>query len=107
MNDTKNWLNGFTTSTAGQYIVAMAATWLAAKMGLDPTTGQANIAAILVQIIGLIPAVWGVIQSARNKIVVANKVVAINKLTETDKEAVVQIVAKKTDTPASELREAT
>lgn len=105
MGGVKDWLNGFVGTTAGQYLIAMAATWLAAKMGLDPIEGKASIESIIVQIIGLVPAVWGIIQSARNKIVVANKVVSVSKLSMADQEKVVEIVSNATDTPKSELRQ--
>lgn len=64
------WLQNFVTGTAGRYLIAMAATWLANKLGFDPTEGRVAIEGVLVQGIGLVALVWGTVEAGREKVVV-------------------------------------
>lgn len=89
-----NWLSGFVLSTAGQYLIAIVATFIASKLGLDPTTGKADVAAVIVQIVGLIPAAWGIWQSAKSKLVVNGVKVSVAKMSPTDQATVAAIADK-------------
>jgi hypothetical protein len=60
-----NWFSGLVTSTAFKYLITAVSSWLAAKLGV----AEGDINGILVQLIGVATAVWGVWEASRNKVV--------------------------------------
>ena len=89
-----NWFSSLVASTAGQYVIAIVATWIAQKLGLDPTTGQAPITAVIVQILGVIPMMLGIREAAKSKVVVNGTKVSLKSMPVADQQAVAQIAAK-------------
>lgn len=94
MDTSNNWFSTLVASTAGQYLIAIAATWIAQKLGLDPTTGHVTVAAVIVQVLGIVPAILGVIEAAKSKVVVNGVKVSLKSMPTTDQQAVAQIAAK-------------
>jgi hypothetical protein len=88
-NTSNNWLSGIVTSTAGQYILAMIATFIASKLGVD----KGDVTAILVQVIGIVPMIYGMWQASRSKVVVNGTVVPLSHMPEFAKDAVVDAAA--------------
>ncbi len=84
-----SWLTTFVASTAFKYLVAMAATYIASKLGLD----KGSIEGILTQLVGVAMGVWGAWEASRNKIVMDGKKVAVSDLSTADKKAVSGMVA--------------
>lgn len=58
--------SGLVTSTAFKYLIAMVASWVASKLGVE----QLSIEGILTQAVALVAAGWGVWEASRNKIVI-------------------------------------
>lgn len=81
----KGFLNAFVGSTVLKYLVAMAATWAASKLGLDPVEGKATIESILVQLIGFVMLAWGAKESATPKVVTKDGRVPLDKMPTVDK----------------------
>lgn len=69
MQITSNWLSGIVASTAFKYILQSVATAIAVWLGLEGDV----VLAILTQVIGLIPMLWGAWEAAKSKIVVNGK----------------------------------
>ena len=86
----QNWLTGFVGTTAFKYLVAMVATFIATKLGLD----KGSIEGLLTQLIGVAMGAWGMWESSRQKIVINGEKVAVSDLTQTDKATVTAIVNK-------------
>lgn len=72
-----NFFSTFVASTAFKYIVAMVATYVANKLGLDPVEGKANIESILTQLIGVAMAIWGMWESSKDKLVLNGEKVTL------------------------------
>lgn len=101
MNTSDNWLTTFVASTAGKYLIATVAGWLAGKLGLDPTTGAASIAGFASAAVALGMLLWGAYESSRSKIVVNGNKVVLSQMTTTDKNAVAAIAEKSVDSNAA------
>lgn len=86
------WLSSFVGTTAFKYLVAMAATYLANKLGLDPVEGKASIEGILSQLVGVAMLIWGAWESSRNKVVLNGKRVSVSDLPAEDKSKVAEVV---------------
>ncbi len=86
-----NWLTTFVGTTAFKYLVAMVATFIATKLGLD----KGSIEGLLTQLVGIAMGVWGMWEASRQKIVINGDKVAVSELTQTDK-ATVQAIVNKT-----------
>lgn len=99
MNVGSNWLSGIVASTAFKYVVAMIATFVASKIGVDHGT----IEGILTQLIGLLMGVWGAYESAKSKVVVNGQSVQVKDLPQSDQKAVVSAVADAKGVTASSL----
>ena len=67
------WLNELVGSTAVRYLITMAASWLAAKLGAD----QGQVAGVLTQVVAVGVAITGVVESSKDKIVVDGQRVVI------------------------------
>lgn len=91
------WLSGIVASTAFKYAVAMAATWLAQKLGMDPVAGKVTIEGVLTQAIGVIAGVWGMWEASKSKIVVDGQRVKMSDLNTADQAKVEAIVEKAKD----------
>lgn len=90
-NPMSNWLTTFVTTTAFKYLVAMAATFIAAKLGIE----QGSVEGILTQLVAVAMGVWGMWESSRQKIVINGEKVSVSKLTPSEKATVASIVADK------------
>jgi hypothetical protein len=90
MQITSNWLSGIVTSTGFKYILTALATLLASRLGLD----QGNLVAILTQIAALIPALWGMWEAAKSKVVVNGQNVNLANVSAEDQARVAEVVAK-------------
>lgn len=88
-----SWLTSFVGTTAFKYLVAMLATYVAGKLGLDPVEGKATIEGVLSQLIGVAMGIWGMWESSRNKIVLDGQKVSVSDLDAADTKAVKEIVA--------------
>lgn len=88
-NIVTNWFNSFVTTTAFKYLVAMAATYIATKLGLE----KGSVEGILTQLIAVAMGIWGAWESSRSKIVVDGKKVSVSDLSANDKAVVRDIVA--------------
>jgi peptidoglycan hydrolase-like protein with peptidoglycan-binding domain len=89
MNST--WLTSFVGTTAFKYLVAMIATYIASKLGLD----KGSIEGILTQLVGVAMGVWGAWEASRSKIVIDGKKVSVSDLTTAEKNTVSNIVEDK------------
>lgn len=87
-----NIINGFVASTAFRNAVMALSGWLALKLGLDPTTGSVTISGVLLGLVSLGMALWGVWESTRNKAVVDGKMTPLSKMTPADADKVATIV---------------
>lgn len=74
--DIRAWVSGFVVSTGGKYLIAMAATYIATKLGLE----QGAIEAILVQGIGVIMLAWGAWEASRSKVAINGTKVSLKDL---------------------------
>ena len=68
-----NWFSGLVASTMFKYLLAMAATYIATKLGLD----KGSVEGLLTQAVGLALGAWGMWESSKNKIVVDGRRVTI------------------------------
>lgn len=89
MNST--WLTSFVGTTAFKYLVAMLATYIASKLGLD----KGSIEGILTQLIGVAMGVWGAWEASRSKIVMNGEKVSVSDLSTAEKKVVADIVEAK------------
>lgn len=89
-----NWFSSLVASTAGQYVIAMVATWIANKLGLDPTTGHVTVEGVIVQLLGVIPMILGIREAAKSKVVVNGTKVSLKSMPVADQQTVAQIAAK-------------
>lgn len=62
----RNWLTSFVATTAFKYLVTMVAQFLAVKFGLE----EGEITGLILQLVAIVMGVWGMSESAKNKIVV-------------------------------------
>jgi len=72
-NPMSNWFSGLVASTMFKYLLAMAATYIATKLGLD----KGSVEGLLTQAVGLALGAWGMWESSKNKIVVDGRRVTI------------------------------
>jgi hypothetical protein len=93
MNST--WFTSFVGTTAFKYLVAMLATYIAGKLGLDPVEGKATIEGVVTQLIGVAAGLWGMWESSRSKIVIDGKKVSVSELSTAEKNTVSNIVEAK------------
>ena len=89
-----NWLSSLVASTAGKYLVTFLATWLASKLGLDPTTGHVTLEGVLVQLVGVAAGIWGMWEASRSKVVVNGAKVPLKALDPIDQAVISDIVDK-------------
>lgn len=92
MSISANWFSTFVASTAFKYILAMVATFIASKIGVD----HASLEGILTQLIGVAAGVWGMYESSKSKIVVNGEKVNLAKVSAADQAKAAEIVAKHT-----------
>lgn len=85
-----NWFSGIVGSTMFKYVVAMVATFIASKLGLE----HGAVEAVLTQAIAVVVTAWGMWESSKSKIVVNGQRVLMKDLTATDKATVTNIVKK-------------
>lgn len=88
-NTMSNWFSSFVTTTAFKYLVAMAATFIATKLGLE----KGSVEGLLTQLIGVAMGGWGMWEASRNKIVMDGKKVSLSHLDASDAKAVKDIVS--------------
>lgn len=86
----QNWLTSFVGTTAFKYLVAMVATFVATKLGLE----KGSVEGLLTQLIGVAMGAWGMWEASRQKIVINGDKVAVKDLTQADKATVQAIVNK-------------
>ncbi len=84
----QNWISGLVFSTGGKYLVAMAATFIASKLGLE----QGSVEGILTQLVAVVMAAWGMWESSKSKVVVNGQRVLVKDLSATEKATVTNIV---------------
>lgn len=82
----RNWFNGFVTSTLFKYLVAMIATYIATKLGLE----SGAIEALLTQLVAVAMAAWGMWESSKDKVVIDGQKTELK--TEHDKAVVAEVV---------------
>jgi peptidoglycan hydrolase-like protein with peptidoglycan-binding domain len=85
-----NWFSMLTGSTFFQYLIAMVATFIASKLGIE----KGDVLALITQIIGIIPAAIGVWNAARSKVVVNGTVVPLKAMPLADQSTVATIAKK-------------
>lgn len=90
MNINSNWLSGIVASTGFKYLVAMAATWLATRLGLDAGTLEG----IITQAIGVLMGAWGMWEASKSKVVADGVRVPLAELSTADRQKVLDIVEK-------------
>lgn len=95
----QNWLNSLVASTAFKYLIAMAATWLATKLGVE----SAKLEGILSQLVGIAMGAWGMWESSRNKAVIKGVKVDLDKASPVTKAEITKAVEKEKGLPASSL----
>lgn len=88
-NIMSNWFSSFVTTTAFKYLVAMAATFIATKLGLE----KGSVEGLLTQLIAVAMGAWGMWEASRDKIVLDGKKVSVSHLDAADAKAVKEIVA--------------
>lgn len=103
MNIGPSWFSGIVGSTIFKYVVAIAATFIAAKLGLDPISGKATIEGVIAEIFSIGMAAWGAHSAAQSKVVVNGTVVKVNDMAPADKKAVVEAVAATKEVPVAEV----
>lgn len=86
-----NWLTTFVTTTAFKYLVAMIATFIASKLGVD----HASVEGIISQLVAVAMGVWGMWESSRQKIVMNGAKVQVSDLSASQKATVAAIVEDK------------
>ena len=89
MQLSSNWLSGIVASTGFKYVVAIAATWIAARLGVDAGTLEG----IITQAVALLMGAWGMWEAAKSKAVVNGQNVNLAKLPEADQAKVAEVVA--------------
>ena len=89
MNIGSNWISGIVGSTAFKYLVAMVATFIASKIGLD----QGSVEGIITQLVAVAMAVWGMFSASQSKAVVNGQVTLLKDMAVSDQKAVVDAVA--------------
>lgn len=89
VNTSNNWLSSLVASTAGKYIIAMIATFIASKLGLE----QGSVEGILVQLIGVAAGLWGAWEASRSKVVVNGTKVTLDKMTTANQQKVAEAAA--------------
>ena len=90
MNITSNWLSTIVASTAFKYILTAIGSAIAGWLGL----AEGDVTAVLIQIVSLIPGVWGMWEAAKSKAVVNGNVVNLANLPATEQKKVVEVVAE-------------
>lgn len=90
MNINSNWLSGIVASTGFKYVVAIAATWIAARVGVDAGTLEGLIS----QAVGVLMGAWGMWEASKSKVVVDGVRVPLPQMSKADQEKVVAIVEK-------------
>lgn len=88
------WLSGLVATTGFKYIVAMIATFVASKLGLE----AGSVEGIITQLIGVAAMVWGMWESARSKVVVDGVRVPLKNMPVEDKVAAKNLVDHNTMT---------
>jgi len=84
-----SWLSGIVGTTAFKYVVAMVATYIATKIGID----QASLEALIVQLVGVAAGVWGMWEASKSKIVIEGQKISVNDLTTAQQVEVKEMVA--------------
>lgn len=90
MNINSNWVSGIVASTGFKYFVAIAATWIAARVGVDAGTLEGLIS----QAVGVLMGAWGMWEASKSKVVVDGVRVPLPQMSKADQEKVVAIVEK-------------
>ncbi len=85
-----NWFSGIVGTTMFKYLVAMVATFIASKLGLE----HGAVEGILTQGIAVVVAAWGMWESSKSKLVVDGQRVLVKDLSASDKATVTSIVNK-------------
>ena len=90
----RGFLNTFVGSTVFKYLVAMAATYIAAKLGLDPVEGKATIESVVAQLVGFAMLAWGAQESATPKVVTPEGRVTLSNMSAADQAAARALVTQ-------------
>lgn len=102
--DVSKWFTTFVGTTAFKYLVAMLATYIAAKLGLDPVEGKATIEGVISQLVGVAMGIWGMWESTKSKVVVDGHKVKLDALPTPAQNTVVKAVETAKDLPAGTLK---
>jgi len=103
MNIGSNWFSGIVGSTLFKYAVAIVATWIANKLGLDPASGKATIEGVIMQLVGVAAAFWGANSAAQSKAVVNGHVVQLKDMPSSDQATIAAAVADAKGKPVGEI----